>query len=798
MKTFLAYGADAREHADLAKRVAVDLQTAGIWTEVDLLGTAPLEGWRVWNDERLVAADVVLVLATAPFAKRIEVAEEKNAGRYDAKLALRALREKKRVVLVVPDDPELHPAPGFLEGRVHFTFPTQMPELTAHLQELAGDLPGGEATDGAPLVTMPAAGARRPTPDTPSTTRARRSPTPRSSAGKKSTGTTKTSSPRVDTSNVVRRYLEKVCESYEKAELDKMFVRPSGESAGRVIVDLVGHTKSLLETDRRARVLLLGDYGTGKSWFAQRLTYELAKSALAGELDAPLPVFLSLSFARGKPSLAKAIAMFLARVDVRVSEQDLIAFLKNSPKVVLILDGLDELGERIKRDAAPKFVTALNELSAATGVRSVITCRTTFFKDSVDEDQVAATEKLNLRVFDDRQIDEYLHRMPKSVREPMVDVLDKTPRLRELCRTPIHMLLAREHVAERAELGADFRLIDLYDTFVKKNLAAHATTNPGWSQKARRDFVRSIAYQMFDEGLFEMSTEALEKLLATELPAAPDAERAQASTQIVNASFFVRAGGAFRPLHFSFLEYFAAETLVEDLYQGKVDRWNRRPLYAEVFDFMIQMIQRRGVDKLPVDAIVQSEREEAPSNFLATMYRWPVPEVRPYFEKLLLNGKWPLVRAVACQGAGLYDGDRVIPSLLSAFDNEPNTVIRATLQRLLDRVRPSVTESELLSGINDRTKIPVNLVADHAEEILRTKQNGFALTAYRKALMLGDKRPSSTIAAIYLLAGVADSESYSSIQTIAQNSQLPVVRFAYEHASTIAPLPPIQQVESPS
>ncbi|MEZ4299377.1 MAG: NACHT domain-containing protein [Polyangiaceae bacterium] len=588
---------------------------------------------------------------------------------------------------------------------------------------------------------------------------------------------------------VVRRYLERICEAYEASGAEATYVRPSGERAGQSLPDLVAHTKAAVVRDPGARVLLLGDYGTGKSCFAQRLTYELAKEALAGVSGAPLPIHLSLSFARGKPGLVKAIAMFLGRYDVRVSEQELLELFRKHPSVVLVLDGLDELGERIKREAASKFVAGLSELTKVAGVRSVVTCRTTFFKDSVDEDQIPATEKLSLRVFDDGQIEAYLARVPAQVRAPMSAVLEKTPRLRELCRTPIHLLLAQEHVAERAEIGADFRLIDLYDTFVRKNLAAHATTNPGWSLRERRAFVRRICDQMFDEGLFEMSTDELANLLAAELPSAEGAARAQASAQVVNASFFVRAGDAFRPLHFSFLEYFAAESLVEDLYSGKVERWNRRPLYAEVFDFMVQMIQRRGVDRLPVEAIVASEREEAPSNFLATMYRWPVPEVRPYFEKLLLEGKWPLVRCVAAQGTGMYDGDGPVTALLAAFDREPNTMIKSLVQKLLARVRPTVSNAALAAEIDRRAAESVALVPDDAEQVLRTKQNGFALTAYRKALMLGDKRPSSTIAAIYLLAGVSDVETYASIAKIAGGSELSVVRSAYEHARSIAELP---------
>jgi hypothetical protein len=261
------------------------------------------------------------------------------------------------------------------------------------------------------------------------------------------------------------------------------------------------------------------------------------------------------------------------------------------------------------------------------------------------------------------------------------------------------------------------------------------------------------------------------------------------AAQIANCSFFTRAGDAFRPLHLSFQEYFVADTLVADLYAGRFDRWNRRPLYAEIFDFMVQMIQRRGVGGLPVRAMAASEKEEAASNFLATLYRWPVPAVRSLFEELLLEGKFPLVRCVACQGVGIYDSPEVVPTLLAAFDQEQNGVIKAVVQRLLERLRDQ-TEGASRAAVQARLAEPVAVVAADAEAILSTHKNKFALAAYRKALLLGDTRPSSTIAAIYLLVGIGDTESYPAIASVAMRSHTRAIQSAYTHALKLAPLHP--------
>jgi hypothetical protein len=589
----------------------------------------------------------------------------------------------------------------------------------------------------------------------------------------------------------VRGYLEAVMGVYQRTVTGLHLVRPSAEGAAGVVTDLIEHVRATVVREPGAMLLLLGEYGTGKTVVARRIGYELMQDALAGRPDAVLPFYLNLSFAKNKPNLVKAISLFIGRYGVRLPEAALFDLFRSTGRVVLVLDGLDELGVRIKRDETPKFIAALAELRTIPGLRVVLTCRSTFFRDSVDEDQIPATEKLTLKPFDDRQIGAYLDLAPAESRQRMTAMLERVPRLRELCRTPIHLFLSQEYLADHADLDADFRLIDLYDVFVKKNIAVHATKNPGWSPAARRDFVRRLLYKMFDEGLFEVTLADLGRLLAEEMPDAPVEELSAMAAQIANASFLSRIGDNLYPVHLSFLEYFVAEALVADLYEGNIERWNRRPLYAEVFDFMIQMIQRRGVEKLPVRAVATSPKEEAPSNFLATMYRWPVPAVRPTFEEMLLTGTFPLVRCVACQGVGMYDTVEIVPTLLAAFDQEANSIIKATVQRLLERLLDRAPAGEAREAVAARLAERVALSADDAEAILHARKNGFALTAYRKALMLGDKRPSSTIAAVYLLAGAGDVESFPALGAIAARAETPAIRSAYAHARELAELPPI-------
>ena len=199
---------------------------------------------------------------------------------------------------------------------------------------------------------------------------------------------------------------------------------------------------------------------------------------------------------------------------------------------------------------------------------------------------------------------------------------------------------------------------------------------------------------------------------------------------------------------------------------------------------MIQLIQRRGFDRLPLAVIVESEHEEVQSNFLATMYRWPVPRVRVVFETLLVRGKHDLVRCVAGQGLGLYDGAEVIPCLLQAFAAEGNSIIKLVVQRLLERVGGAAA-GDLGRQVGHALAERVAVTRPDAERILQTARSPYALQAYRKALLLGDRRWSATVAAIYLLAAIGDRDSFGAIAQVAATSTFPEVRRAFDDVGAL-------------
>lgn len=578
----------------------------------------------------------------------------------------------------------------------------------------------------------------------------------------------------------IHDYMRRIPQLYGDQSIAKEFVALDATTrSGEPVGDLLGHVMGCLRSNSSAFVLLLGEYGSGKSSFAYTLANQMARDVLAQEADSIIPLFLSLGYAKNYDSLLSAVSSFISRYDIDMSEPLLRRYLNQNRDVVFILDGFDEMAGRVSWPDVPQILAKLADLRLSPRVRILLTARTTFFRERLDEEVIPATDRLYLTPFDDTRIEQYLQRNCPNIKAAALRVFETHPSVKELCRTPIQLKLCAAYLSSGKSDSGPLETIDIYNSFIEDNLVRHLETSPEWPLQDRREFVRRLAYRWFSEDIFEVELRDVVRSLDESLPSMNPLPHQQLAMQILNCSFFMRVANKFRLLHLSFAEFFASEVLVAALFEGNLDPWKRRPLYSELFDFMNQMIRRREIASLPIELIVGSGDERAQSNFLATMYRSPIPEMQPCFETLLLRGAHDLVRLVACQGLGLYGAAMPAASLVEAFNNEPNSIVRALIQRLIDhRMRHGSLRDDESELLRNASAASVVLQPCDSESVLRTKAGDHAREAYRRALKLGDRRWTSTAAAVYLLALIGDRTSFEKIREVAGASEVAEVRRA--------------------
>ncbi|MGW4966231.1 NACHT N-terminal helical domain 7-containing protein [Nonomuraea sp. NPDC004186] len=138
--------------------------------------------------------------------------------------------------------------------------------------------------------------------------------------------------------------------------------------------DLAEELMRLLAADHGRFMLVLGDFGRGKT-FALR---ELARR-IPAELPHLTPVFIELRFLEKAQSMDSLVAAHLAAHHERFIDLKAFHYMLRQGRIVLLFDGFDELVTRVTYDRAADHLTTL--LAAAQDkAKIVVTSRTQHFR----------------------------------------------------------------------------------------------------------------------------------------------------------------------------------------------------------------------------------------------------------------------------------------------------------------------------------------------------------------------------------------------------------------------------------
>lgn len=102
-----------------------------------------------------------------------------------------------------------------------------------------------------------------------------------------------------------------------------------------------------LEDDLWRQFTLLGDVGTGKSFFSRMVAYDLATKFLLNPLENPLPLLIDLRNTDREFSLEGLIITHFSKSGLAQVTFDIFQYALSNGRIVLILDGFDEMAARV-------------------------------------------------------------------------------------------------------------------------------------------------------------------------------------------------------------------------------------------------------------------------------------------------------------------------------------------------------------------------------------------------------------------------------------------------------------------
>jgi hypothetical protein len=387
-------------------------------------------------------------------------------------------------------------------------------------------------------------------------------------------------------------YFDWLDEEVRKADIDRLYVPlavqvnevgPTGAlHASSTYDDIGGYVDQWLEDTDPEHLSLLGEFGTGKSWFALKYAHDMVEEYRRAQkkgLQRPrLPLVIRLrEYARGFKDVGALLTEFVFREHkIRIQTPNALETLNRMGRLLFIFDGFDEMAARVDQQ---KMVDNFWSLASilGPGSKAILTCRSEYFRFAQQAREVLGgklrgslanlpLETARFQVATLQMLDEARLRKVLTLRSHDQAVIDRVlanPQLVDLVRRPVMIDLLLEAMPNLPAQFVD--LAQVYYQAVKRKMERDI--------KSQRTFT-SLADKVFF--LCEISWEMLAtnqlKIHYKEMPASIRAyfgsQEATAGDEdywrhdLLSQTMLVRDDdGYYHPAHKSLIEFFSAYKL---------------------------------------------------------------------------------------------------------------------------------------------------------------------------------------------------------------------------------------------
>jgi WD40 repeat protein/3',5'-cyclic AMP phosphodiesterase CpdA len=476
-----------------------------------------------------------------------------------------------------------------------------------------------------------------------------------------------------------------------------------------VALDVLARVEEWAKSDNGRFILLLGEFGTGKTFLLHQLAMRLAQPE-----SSIVPVLIEMRALEKGRSLDELVAQHLARAGEEAIALRAFRYMLEEGRIALLFDGYDELALRVSYDRAVEHFDSL--LQAYKGsAKIVVTSRTQHF-ESEKQIKTALLQKLELlgglrvgrlRRFEDDQVLAFLGKRMKSDAEAQArfelirDVRDlhglaANPRmLGFIADLPESEFLAAKGQDERIDSSKLYH--KLVERWLKFEVARVSPTgsDPGLTLEQCWKAVTSLAlllWQKVDQSVrLADLTEDVGKTMQAFAGLTRVRDRDQDAHTVGSGTLLVRDDeGNFAFLHQSVMEWLVARELGKALESEDAGRLLAvREVSALMTDFLISEAGR-DASRAWAERVIAGEASEVTkknANLVAKQLGEPVHVVADYSGKDLrnqdLSGRD--LRRARMRGADLTDA-RLVGTDLRDADLDAAVLERADLRNSkLDR-----------------------------------------------------------------------------------------------------------------
>ena len=346
-----------------------------------------------------------------------------------------------------------------------------------------------------------------------------------------------------------------------------------------------GYIDLWLDDPAKEHISVLGEFGTGKTWFAFHYASQALqryREAQQRGLDRPrLPLVIPLrDYAKAVSVESLFSEFFFRKHEVRSLTYSAFEQLNRMGKLLLIFDGFDEMAARVDRQ---EMINNFWELAKAVvpGAKVILTCRTEHFPEAREgrallNAQLQASianltgempqfEVLELEKFNDDQIRQVLLLQAEST---TVEQVMGNPQLLDLARRPVMTELILEALPD-IESGKPVDMSRVYLYAVRRKMERDIKEERTFTSLAEKlYFLCELSWEMLSTNRMSLNyrefPDRIRRLFGSVVQEEKDLDHWH--YDMMGQTMLIRnADGDYMPAHRSLLEFFVAYKFAAEL-----------------------------------------------------------------------------------------------------------------------------------------------------------------------------------------------------------------------------------------
>ncbi len=435
-----------------------------------------------------------------------------------------------------------------------------------------------------------------------------------------------------------------------------------------------GYIDLWLDDPAKEHISILGEFGTGKTWFAFHYAWtalQRYKDAQKRGLERPrLPVVITLrDFAKALNVENVLAGFFFTQHNIRINS-DVFDQLNRMGKLLLIFDGFDEMAAKVDRQ---QMINNFWELAKVVvpGAKVILTCRTEHFPEAqegralLNAELQASTknltgetpqfEVLELEKFNDEQIRQVLLHQAETA---TVDQVMGNPQLLDLARRPVMTDLILEALPD-IEAGKPVDMSRVYLYAVRRKMERDIKAERTFTSLADKlYFLCELSWEMLSTDQmsinYKLFPDRIRRLFGSMVQEQNDLDHWH--YDMMGQTMLIRnANGDYTPAHRSLLEFFVAYKFAAEL--GAL---------ADDFTELAQAQSCLDLNAVPIEYTWSSYFERQLDNSGNCLAIAPLKGfIKESLEKLRENfGRSPLTKAVLDLMLGMVGDDEALVEII--------------------------------------------------------------------------------------------------------------------------------------